>query len=117
MNIKGFLYDLDDTLISRDNAFLGFTKKFYDSFIDTSDFSYDEFLKIIRNADKKTKWSTEKKLLFDELRKSMKLLNIQKFFKDDFSSLINRDDFQNSFCFLTNHLPWDNIRMVFHTRD
>ena len=48
MNIKGFLYDLDDTLISRDNAFLGFTKKFYESFIDAYDFSYDEFLKIIR---------------------------------------------------------------------
>ena len=67
MNIKGFLYDLDDTLISRDNAFLGFTKKFYESFIDASDFSYDEFLKIIRSADKKTKWSTEKKLLFDDI--------------------------------------------------
>ena len=84
MNIKGFLYDLDDTLISRDNAFLGFTKKFYESFIDASDFSYDEFLKIIRSADKKTKWSTEKKLLFDELRKSISLLKDSEYYVEFF---------------------------------
>ena len=84
MNIKGFLYDLDDTLISRDNAFLGFTKKFYESFIDAYDFSYDEFLKIIRSADKKTKWSTEKKLLFDELRKSISLLKDSEYYVEFF---------------------------------
>ena len=35
MKISGIIYDLDDTLISRDEAFYsGFTKKFYEKFVD-----------------------------------------------------------------------------------
>jgi putative hydrolase of the HAD superfamily len=84
MNIKGLLYDLDDTLINRENAFLGFVENFYETFINKSDYSYEEFSILMKNVDKKTKWSTEKELLFDELRKSVQLSKDSKYYVDFF---------------------------------
>lgn len=84
MNIKGLLYDLDDTLINRENAFLGFVENFYDTFINKSDYSYEEFSILMESVDKKTKWSTEKELLFDELRKSVQLSKESKYYVDFF---------------------------------
>ena len=41
MKISGIIYDLDDTLISRDEAFYsGFTKKFYEKFVDKDKFDF-----------------------------------------------------------------------------
>ena len=41
MKISGIIYDLDDTLISRDEAFYsGFTKKFYEKFVDKNEFDF-----------------------------------------------------------------------------
>ena len=67
MKISGIIYDLDDTLISRDEAFYsGFTRKFYEKFIDKAQFDFDTFFKIMKSADKKTKWSPEKENLFNK---------------------------------------------------
>ena len=52
-------------------------KKVYEKFIDKAQFDFDTF-KIMKSADKKTKWSPEKENLFNELRKiliSKKIIN------------------------------------------
>ena len=91
MKISGIIYDLDDTLISRDEAFYsGFTRKFYEKFIDKAQFDFDTFFKIMKSADKKTKWSPEKENLFNELRKNFNLKEDNKFYVDFFwDSIVN----------------------------
>ena len=85
MKISGIIYDLDDTLISRDEAFYsGFTKKFYDEFVDKYKFDFDSFFEIMKSADKKTKWSPEKENLFNELRKNITLKENNKFYVEFF---------------------------------
>ena len=85
MKISGIIYDLDDTLISRDEAFYsGFTKKFYEKFVDKDKFDFDSFFEIMKSADKKTKWSPEKENLFNELRKNITLKENNKFYVEFF---------------------------------
>ena len=91
MKISGLLYDLDDTLISRDNAFYeGFTRKFFNEFVDQNDLNFDQFLSIMKKADGLTKWSPDKKILFDELRKFVNLDHESSFYIDFFwESIVN----------------------------
>ena len=91
MKISGIIYDLDDTLISRDNAFYsGFTKNFYEKFVDKNEFDFETFFQIMKKADKKTKWSPEKENLFNELRKNISLNEDNNFFVDFFwDSIVN----------------------------
>ena len=52
MKISGIIYDLDDTLISRDEAFYsGFTRKFYDKFVDKNYLNFEAFFQIMKDAD------------------------------------------------------------------
>ncbi|MBO83444.1 MAG: hypothetical protein CL506_03665 [Actinobacteria bacterium] len=100
MLIKGLLYDLDDTLISRDDAFLGFTKKFFNKFINPADYSYSDFLGFMRKSDSLTKWSAEKNLLFEELRKFVPLPestdNYVNFFWDSIVKSVTPDERSNN---------------------
>ena len=49
MKISGIIYDLDDTLISRDEAFYsGFTRKFYDKFVDKNYLNFETFFQIMK---------------------------------------------------------------------
>ena len=87
MKISGIIYDLDDTLISRDEAFYsGFTKKFYEKFVDKDKFDFDSFFEIMKSADKKTKWSPEKENLFNELRKNITLKENNKFYSKSYAT-------------------------------
>ena len=85
MKISGIIYDLDDTLISRDEAFYsGFTRKFYDKFVDKNYLNFETFFQIMKDADKLTKWSPEKENLFNELRKKIELNEDNDFYVDFF---------------------------------
>jgi putative hydrolase of the HAD superfamily len=85
MKISGIIYDLDDTLISRDEAFYsGFTRKFYDKFVDRNYLNFDTFFQIMKDADKLTKWSPEKENLFNELRKKIELNEDNDFYVNFF---------------------------------
>ena len=91
MKISGIIYDLDDTLISRDEAFYsGFTKMFYEEFVDKDKFDFASFFQIMKDADKDTKWSPDKENLINELRKKIDLDNENNFYVDFFwSSIVN----------------------------
>ena len=110
--IKGLLYDLDDTLISRDDAFLGFTEKFFDKFINPEDYSYSDFLGFMRKSDSVTKWSAEKNLLFEELRKFVPLPestdNYVNFFWDSIVKSVKPDIEANKHLEKLNEIkfPW-----------
>jgi len=110
--IKGLLYDLDDTLISRDDAFLGFTEKFFDKFINPEDYSYSDFLGFMRKSDSVTKWSAEKNLLFEELRKFVPLPestdNYVNFFWDSIVKSVKPDIEANKHLEKLNKIkfPW-----------
>ena len=85
MKISGIIYDLDDTLISRDEAFYsGFTRKFYDKFVDKNNLNFETFFQIMKDADKLTKWSPEKENLFNELRKKIELNEDNDFYVNFF---------------------------------
>ena len=85
MKISGIIYDLDDTLISRDEAFYsGFTRKFYENFVDQNNLDFETFFQIMKDADKLTKWSPEKENLFNELRKKIKLNEENDFYVNFF---------------------------------
>jgi len=85
MKISGIIYDLDDTLISRDEAFYsGFTRKFYENFVDQDNLDFETFFQIMKDADKLTKWSPEKENLFNELRKKIKLNEENDFYVNFF---------------------------------
>ena len=85
MKISGIIYDLDDTLISRDEAFYsGFTRKFYDKFVDKNYLNFETFFQIMKDADKLTKWSPEKENLFNELRKKIELNKDNDFYVNFF---------------------------------
>ena len=85
MKISGIIYDLDDTLISRDEAFYsGFTRKFYENFIDQNNLDFETFFQIMKDADKLTKWSPEKENLFNELRKKIELNEENDFYVNFF---------------------------------
>jgi len=110
--IKGLLYDLDDTLISRDDAFIGFTKKFFNKFINPEDYSYSDFLGFMRKSDSVTKWSAEKNLLFEELRKFVPLPestdNYVNFFWDSIVKSVKPDIEANKHLEKLNEIkfPW-----------
>jgi len=110
--IKGLLYDLDDTLISRDDAFIGFTKKFFNKFINPEDYSYSDFLGFMRKSDSVTKWSAEKNLLFEELRKFVPLPestdNYVNFFWDSIVKSVKPDIEANKHLEKLNKIkfPW-----------
>ena len=110
--IKGLLYDLDDTLISRDDAFIGFTKKFFNKFINPEDYSYSDFLGFMRKSDSVTKWSAEKNLLFEELRKFVPLTestdNYVNFFWDSIVKSVKPDIEANKHLEKLNEIkfPW-----------
>ena len=110
--IKGLLYDLDDTLISRDDAFIGFTKKFFNKFINPEDYSYSDFLGFMRKSDSVTKWSAEKNLLFEELRKFVPLPestdNYENFFWDSIVKSVKPDIEANKHLEKLNEIkfPW-----------
>ena len=85
MKISGIIYDLDDTLISRDEAFYsGFTTKFYENFVDQNNIDFETFFQIMKDADKLTKWSPEKENLFNELRKKIELNEENDFYVNFF---------------------------------
>ena len=85
MKISGIIYDLDDTLISRDEAFYsGFTTKFYENFVDQNNIDFETFFQIMKDADKLTKWSPEKENLFNELRKKIELNKENDFYVNFF---------------------------------
>jgi len=85
MKISGIIYDLDDTLISRDEAFYsGFTRKFYENFVDQDNLDFETFFQIMKDADKLTKWSPEKENLFNELRKKIELNEENDFYVNFF---------------------------------
>ena len=85
MKISGIIYDLDDTLISRDEAFYsGFTRKFYENFVDQNNLDFETFFQIMKDADKLTKWSPEKENLFNELRKKIELNKENDFYVNFF---------------------------------
>ena len=85
MKISGIIYDLDDTLISRDEAFYsGFTRKFYENFVDQDNLDFETFFQIMKDADKLTKWSPEKENLFNELRKKIELNKENDFYVNFF---------------------------------
>ena len=85
MKISGIIYDLDDTLISRDEAFYsGFTRKFYENFVDQNNLDFETFFQIMKDADKLTKWSPEKENLFNELRKKIELNEENDFYVNFF---------------------------------
>ena len=85
MKISGIIYDLDDTLISRDEAFYsGFTRKFYENFVDQNNIDFETFFQIMKDADKLTKWSPEKENLFNELRKKIELNEENDFYVNFF---------------------------------
>ena len=85
MKISGIIYDLDDTLISRDEAFYsGFTRKFYENFVDQNNIDFETFFQIMKDADKLTKWSPEKENLFNELRKKIELNKENDFYVNFF---------------------------------
>ena len=85
MKISGIIYDLDDTLISRDEAFYsGFTRKFYENFVDQNNLDFETFFQIMKDADKLTKWSPEKENLFNELRKKIELNEKNDFYVNFF---------------------------------